>query len=856
MTEEGAGRRPVPLEKLRAVCDAAALPFECTADVAPLTDFIGQDRAVRALQFGLGLQRPGYNIFVTGMTGTGRATAILDYIKRQVEQRKEAGNHVVNDWCYVYNFDDPDRPNAIPLPPGVGRHLRDELEVLLTAIRSNLSRIFTSEEYERQRRMIVERGQASAQEQMDAAQRQAEAAGFSLNFFPTGINLLPLKDGRVMTPEEFAALSLEERQGIGERERALGQMLAEVTEHLRAIEREVSTTIQKMDRQVVEAVVRAPFDQLDKEYGEHEEVAEFLSQLRGFTLKNADFLRHLAVHPEAAQTAEPGAPGGGIDPFLAFRVNLLVDNTSTEGPPIIIEANPTWSNLFGRIDRKAHMGTYLSDHTMLKPGAVHRANGGYLILNFADVAMKPGSWEGLKRMVRTQEVRIEDPMEQYGFLTPQGLRPEPIPTDVKLVITGDPVAYFLLSAYEEQFWEMFKVKADFDYQIPRTPENVVAYAGFVCAICQRDGLRHFDRTAVARLVEWGSRSVDDQAKLSARFGRLRDVVIEADYWAGLDGADLVRGEHVDRAINEKIFRSNLVEERLREMITQGTLMIDTDGAVVGQVNGLAVLDYGDVRFGRPMRITAKTYPGQRGIVSIDRESQLSGKIHDKGVLTLSGFLGWKYGQERPLSLSATVSFEQGYEAVEGDSASLAETCAVLSALADIPIRQDIAITGSVNQKGEVQPIGGANVKVEGFHDVCRALGFTGKQGVIVPSRNVRNLMLRDDVVASVNEGKFAVYEVSTVDEALEALTGVPAGERGTDGKYPEGTVHHAVTQKLREMADALKRAGGPQRRARGANGEGDGEKAPKAPGKGPPRPPEPPDAPVGESGERRVQSAE
>jgi lon-related putative ATP-dependent protease len=839
----------IPPERLRASCDPASLPFESTEDLTPLTDFIGQDRAVRALQFGLGLQKPGYNIFVTGMTGTGRATAILDYIRRRVEQTKDANHHVVRDWCYVYNFDDPDRPNALSLPAGTGRRLRDELDALLLAIRTNLSRIFTSEEYERQRRTIVERGQAQAQAQMDEAQRAAETAGFSLNFFPTGINLVPLKEGRPMTPEEFAALALEERQTIAERERGLGPVLNEVTEHLRGIEREVSTTIQKMDRQVVEAVVRAPFDQLNREYGEHEEVGGFLGQLRDFTMKSADFLRHVAVHPEAVQSSEPamaGPPGGGLDPFLAFRVNLLVDNTGTTSPPIIIEPNPTWSNLFGRIDRRAYMGTYLSDHTMLKPGAVHRANGGYLILNFSDVATKPGAWDGLRRMVRTREVRIEDPMEQYGFLSPQGLRPEPIATDVKLVVTGDPVAYFMLSAYDEQFWEMFKVKADFDYQIPRTPENAVAYAGFVSAIANRDGVRHFDRTAVAQLVEWGSRAVEDQEKLSARFGRLRDIIVEADYWAGLDGEGLVRGEHVERAIEEKLYRSNLIEDRLREMIARGTLIIDTEGSVVGQVNGLAVLDYGDLRFGRPMRITARTYPGQRGIVSIDRESQLSGKIHDKGVLTLSGFLGWKYGQERPLSLSATVSFEQGYDSVEGDSASLAETCAILSALADIPIRQDVAITGSVNQKGEVQPIGGGVYKLEGFHDVCKAIGFSGTQGAIVPALNVHNLMLREDVVASVREGRFTVYEVKTVDEAIEVLTGVSAGERGTDGKYPEGTVHCAVEKKLREMADVLKRAAGPQRRGRAASGNGD-QTPPPVPAKdGPPRPPEPPDAPAGE----------
>jgi predicted ATP-dependent protease len=404
-------------------------------------------------------------------------------------------------------------------------------------------------------------------------------------------------------------------------------------------------------------------------------------------------------------------------------------------------------------------------------------------------------------------VQLEDQIEQFGLLQTQTLRPEPIPAEEKVIIAGDALAYVLLSSYDDQFWELFKVRADFDYQIERDRENALAYGRFICAACEREKLRHFDRTAVAQVIEFGSREVEDQEKLSARFGRLRDVIVEADYWAGLDGARVVSGKHVDQAIDEKVYRGNLLEERIREMISRGTIIIDTEGAVVGQVNGLAVMQFGDVNFGRPTRITARTYLGQRGVVSIDRESQLSGKIHDKGVLILSGYLGWQYGQQSPLSVSATISFEQGYDTIDGDSASLAETCAILSSLADITIRQDLAITGSINQKGEVQPIGGINVKVEGFHDLCRAAGFTGSQGVILPARNIKNLMLREDVVQSVADGKFHVYQVSSVDEALELLTGVPSGERAEDGSYPEGAVHNLIDKKLTEMAETMRHAG-------------------------------------------------
>jgi lon-related putative ATP-dependent protease len=484
-----------------------------------------------------------------------------------------------------------------------------------------------------------------------------------------------------------------------------------------------------------------------------------------------------------------------------------VDNANAKGPPIIVEPNPSWSNLFGRIDRKAFFGTYLSDHTMLKPGSVHQANGGYLIINLVDIVTKPGAWEGLKRVIRTREIRLEDPMEQYGFFTPQTLRPEPIPADLKVVITGDPAAYFMLSSYDEEFWEMFKVKADFDTQIDRSRENVLAYAGFICACVERERLRHFERDAVAEIVAHGSRLVDDQEKLTARFGRLRDVIVEADYWAGIEGAQRVAATHVERAINERVYRLNMFEERIREMIARGVILVDVQGAVVGQVNGLAVFDFGDFSFGRPSRITARTFLGQRGVTSIDRESQLSGNIHDKGVLILSGYLGWKYAQDKPLSLSASISFEQGYDAVEGDSASLGELCAILSSLADAPIRQDLAITGSVNQKGDVQPIGGLNQKIEGFHDICRVIGFTGDQGVVMPSRNRHNLMLRKDVLQSVRQGDFQVYAVENVDQAIELLTGVEAGVRAEDGSYPEGSINARVDSRLKEIGQAMRQFG-------------------------------------------------
>jgi predicted ATP-dependent protease len=797
----------IPPEELRLEQDAAAFGFECTDELVPLTEFIGQDRALRSLQFGLGVDKAGYNIFVTGLTGTGKATAILEHIQKAVEtQRAAAEPGRPDDWCYVYNFDEPDRPNAIRLPAGTARSLREQLEELLSSVRRNLTRAFASEEYEHQRREAFERGQQQAQPLMEQAQADAEAAGFVLRFSPTGVNLLPMIEGKAMSPDAFAALGAAERRAIETRQKDVSAAVNEVGERLRFIERAVNRQLQALDRHIAEAVMTGSFDAVDKQFESDEEVLRFLQQLREFALTSADLLRERDGAATEQAAAVPGAMGQP-DPFVAFRCNVFVDNATATGPPIIAEPNPSWTNLFGRIERRAFLGTYLSDHVMLKPGAVHRANGGYLILNLVDVMTKPGSWDGLKRLIRTREARLEDPMEQYGYLTPQTLRPEPIPIDLKLVVMGDPMSYFLLSAYDEEFWEMFKVKADFDYQIERTPENALAYAGFICACAQREGLRHFDRGAVATLIEHGSRMVDDREKLSARFGRLRDLVVEADYWAGLAGAPRVAPAHVEQAINERVYRLNLVEERLRDLIRRGVIIVDVDGAVAGQVNGLAVLDFGDYSFGRPSRITARTFLGQRGVTSIDRESQLSGKIHDKGVLTLSGYLGWKYAQDRPLSLSAAISFEQGYDAVDGDSASLAELCAVLSSLADAPIRQDLAITGSINQKGEVQPIGGLNQKIEGFHDVCRAIGFTSRQGVVIPERNRHNLMLRKDILDSVRGGNFSVYAVDNVNQAIELLTGVAAGDRQPDGAYPEGSINARVDTRLKEMGEAMRQFG-------------------------------------------------
>jgi predicted ATP-dependent protease len=796
-----AERYRVPVERLRWQCDPADFSFECTDQLVPLQEFIGQDRAVSSLEFGLAMDRPGYNIFVTGLTGTGKASAIKSYVEKAVEKRKQrTAGYYPDDWCYVYNLADPGSPQSVRLPAGKGKVFRDQVRQLLDTIKAEIGRAFGSDEYQKQRQALVEEGQASHRELLQSLEAEARSAGFVIQPSPAGINLIPLVEERPMTPQEFAALPEAERRTIEQQQAELAHRVGDTMKRLGALQKEAMQKITALERRAAEVALGRPFQELLTEYRDFPDAVRYLEGLHDFTLDNIGLFQE---KQEPTPTPFRG-PSPEKDPALAFEVNVFVDNSGAEGPPVIIEPNPTWSNLFGKVERRAVMGTYVSDHTMLKPGAVHLANGGYLVLNIRDLLLNPGVWEALKRVIKTKEARLEEPFEQFGFLAPHGLRPQTIPADEKIIVTGDDLLYRLLAQHDEDFWELFKVKADFDFQIERTPENLEAYAAFICGCCQDEGLLHFSDGGVAKASEYGARLVADQHKLSSRFGQLRDLLVEADYWARQAEARLIGAEHVQKAIDQKLYRSKLVEERVREFIAQGTLMVDVDGEVVGQVNGLAVYDVGDFSFGRPSRITAKTFMGRRGVINIERESQLSGRIHDKGVLILSGYLGHKYAQDKPLSLSASLCFEQSYEGVEGDSASSTELYAILSSLSGMPIKQGIAVTGSVNQKGEVQPIGGVNQKIEGFFDVCKAKSVTGHQGVIVPHQNVRNLMLREEVVEAVKQGQFHIYAATTVDEGIEVLTGVAAGERGPDGSYPEGTVNYLVDRRLNELAEGLK----------------------------------------------------
>jgi lon-related putative ATP-dependent protease len=797
----------VPVEKLRWQCDPSIFDFDCTKDMAPLRDFIGQDRAIRAIQFGLSMDHDGYNIFVAGLTGTGKTSMVKTYIDRLIASRViREGFHPL-DWAYVHNFSDPDRPQAISMPQGTCKDFRSRISNLLNRLKEDLARAFSSDEYKNSHKKVLEESQAEQQRILQEIGEDTRKQGFLLEMTQMGPVLVPLIEGRPMEQTAYMALDESVRRDLDKRHAELLKSVQRTFEKLHELQHQTVQKIADADKALADVTVTRLFDGPLTDCKDQPKIVQYLNDLKKYTLDNLDIFKG-----EEGKTATPFGLASnqiiqGRDPYLPFQINVFIDNSETKGPPVITESNPIYPNLFGKVERRFLFGGYLSDHTMLKPGAIHRANGGYLLLSAAEVVMNLGVWPALKRAIRTKEVRVEDPFEQFGLLAPQGMKPEPIPIETKIFLIGDPVIYQLLAMYDEEFWELFRVKADFDYEVQRTRENLIAFAAFISGCCEDCHIRHFDRTGVANVIEFTSRMVSDQQKLSSRFSQIRELVLEAEHWAQKDGAELVGAKHVEQALEERRFRHNLPDERIKEMMERGTIMIDTDGDVVGQVNGLSVYSLGDVAFGKPSRITCRSFIGRHGIINIERESRLSGPIHNKGVLILNGYVGSRFAQDFPLSLSASLCFEQSYEGVEGDSASSTELYALLSSLADVPIKQNIAVTGSVNQKGEIQPIGGVNQKIEGFFGICKAKGLTGGQGVMIPTRNVDNLMLRQEILDAVKAGQFHIWAVSTIDEGIEILTGMPMGQI-IDGRFPENTISSRVDGTLRQMAMKLKQYSG------------------------------------------------
>ncbi len=817
-------------EQLRKRSDPEQFPFETTADVSPLEEIIGQERGVRAIRFGLDIQSPGYNVFVAGLSGTGKGSIVRRFLTKL-----SADEPVPDDVVYVHNFDDPDSPRALFLPAGKGHRLRDATAELIEDLHEQVPKAFEGKDYEEQRRRTAESHQERKQELLDQLDGLARERGFELKSTPMGFRTVPIHDGKPLTQEEYEALKEEPRTELDEQMERLEKEVREVMAEVKAVDQAMKEQLRDLNQQVAMNVLGTLMVDLKRTYAEYPSVSEYLQAVQKDIVDNIEHFR---------ETEEPPMPIPGLrlprhEPdFSRYEVNVVVDNSHTEGSPVVFETNPTFTNLVGRIERRAQFGALLTDFTMIRAGSLAKANGGYLVLNVEDMLRNPHVYEALKRAIRDREIRIEDLSERYGLFATQTLNPEPIPLETKVILLGNPMWYQLLFAYDEDFAKIFKVKADFDHQTDRDEGSILQMAAFVARFVAEEDLRHMDRTAFAALIEQASRMVEDQEKLSLRFSELTDLMRESAYWAAKDDVEFVSAEHVERAVEEQEFRAGLVKDRVQELIHRDVLLVDTDGEVVGQVNGLAVHMMGHYAFGRPSRITANVHLGRAGVVNIERRAGLSHSTHDKGVLILSGFLGERFAQDRPMSMSAAITFEQSYGEISGDSASSTELYCLLSALSGVPIKQGIAVTGSVNQKGEVQAIGGVNHKIEGFFDVCNQRGLTGEQGVVIPSSNVQHLMLRLDVVEAVAGGDFHVWAVGHVDEGIEVLTGIPAGAPKEDGGWEGGSINELVDDRLQDLGIRLRNWGKASDRA---TAEIVNPVAPEE--QKPPEPPKPPDRP-------------
>jgi lon-related putative ATP-dependent protease len=794
----------VSVEQLRWRLDPATLPFETTRDLEPLKEIVGQERGVEAFRFGMGMNKSGYNVFVTGATGSGRMSTVKKLLKELTKNSK-----VPDDLCYVNNFKNPEAPLLLNLKGGTGATFKQDVHDLVEKLKREIPQLFESQEYINLKKEIMETYEAKGKSFFKGLDQKVKEEGFTLVDIQMGQykrpEVMPIVDGKPMTIDqveemvERARYPKDEFEEMREKQAKLRGQIDQIFLELRDLQKEVQEKIEKMDRVTFMKNASEMAGSLGKKY-KGKTIRQFVEALLD------DMADNLQIFRPQQQPSIPGIPSllPQGDLFQPYEVNLLVDNSEQKGAPVIVEAYPTYRNLFGSIERVVdRSGVWRTDFSKIKAGSFIKANGGYLVFNLMDAVVEPGVWQALKRALKSEKLEIQT-YDPFYLFTTSGIKPEPIDLNVKVVIISDLYLYHLLLYYDEDVKKIFKVRADFDSSMDKTQESIQQFTRFIRMKCDDEDLRTFDRAAVASLVEEAVRMTGRQEKISTSFPAITDLLREADFWAGEKKQEIVQEEHVQKAIEARIYRSNLIEEHLQEMIDRGTLMIDVSGTAVGQVNGLAVYSLGDYMFGKPSRITVSTSMGRAGIINIEREADLSGSTHNKGVLILGGYLRKKYAQEKPLTVSASIAFEQSYSGVDGDSASSTEIYALLSSLSEVPIKQNIAVTGSVNQKGEVQAIGGVNQKIEGFFDCCKQKGLSGDQGVMIPESNIKDLMLRKDVVEAVDKGTFHVYAVRTIDQGIEILTGQKAGEKQADGTYPKGSINELVDTKLKELAEGLK----------------------------------------------------
>ncbi|MGM0577610.1 MAG: Lon protease family protein [Myxococcota bacterium] len=790
-------------EELRLRCDTDSYDFETTEDLEDLAEPPGQERALEALRFGVAMRRANYNIFALGPTGLGKHSRVKELLEARAEDEP-----IPPDWCYVYNFSKPQNPRALQLPAGRGAGLRDDMEHLVEELTASLPAAMESEDFRTRREAIEEEAGREQKEAFEDLQEDAEARGIALIRTPAGMALAPTRDGEPLKNEEFEELTEEEQERIRADIKELEGRLEEIFRRIPEIASNARQQVRTLVREVTSFSVGHLIDDLRDRYQDLEGVLDWLDEVQEDVIDHAgQFLQSAHEEDESQADALRRRMSAGdveVSGLRRYEVNLLVDNSEASGAPVVYEDHPSHQNLLGRIEHISQMGALITNFTLIKPGALHRANGGYLVLDVRRLLSQPFAWEELKRTLRAERIRIESVGQMLSLVSTVSLEPEPVPLNVKIVLVGERLLYYLISELDKDFRELFKVPADFSEDLDRNEETSATYARLLATLARGNDLRPLDRGAVGRVIELSARLAEDAQKLTLHERAICDLLRESDYQARIDDSDVITADHVRRARDAQIHRADRVRERIYEQIRRGVLQVEVRGETVGQINALAVAQLGDFRFARPNRVTARTRLGDGKVVDIEREVELGGPIHSKGVLILQGLLGARYATEYPLALAASIVFEQSYGGVDGDSASAAELLALLSSLADVPLRQSLAITGSINQRGAVQAIGGVNEKIEGFFDVCRELGDLDGQGVVIPRSNVQHLMLRDDVVSAVAEERFGVWAVDDLDQAIELMTGLEAGDRGDDGRYPEGTFNARVEERLEALARAAR----------------------------------------------------
>lgn len=782
-------------KELKTICNPAVFKFQTTEELESIQTGIGQDRGIKALEFGISISMKGYNLYLEGPSGVGKTMYTKNYLDKIAKKKK-----VPSDWCYVYNFERPNEPIAISFPAGQGKVFQQTIQSFIKDIRSDLKTTFNNEDFEKEKNLIKQEYESKKGVLLEQLNQEALKHGFSVKNAQNGIYMMPVMDGRTIEEAEFDQLDEKVKQEYEEKSGIVQQQIMEAIVEIKNIEKETESRIEEWQSNIALLTINVHINNIKNKFKRNRKINQFLEGMKQDILKNI----HYFIADEKQDNKMAGPRQENHMPWLNYRVNLFIDNSNLEGAPVVMDSNYSYSNLFGKLEYENYYGTLKTDHTMLKPGLLQMANGGYIIFQAEDLIQNGICYDALKKALKVKEISIDNATDQRSSMIMISLKPEPIPLDVKVILIGNERIYANLLAMDSDFRKLFKIKVEFEDDAPRTEENMVKLARFAHGICEKDELLPLDPSGMAKIVDYASLIADDKDKLSTRFNDLAQVIGEASAWAKLAHSKVITSEYVDKALKERIERVRKYDTRYMEMIRNHTLLINTSGFKVGEINGLTVMTIGDWSFGKPAKITANTYTGKSGIINVEREVDLSGSSHSKGVFILSGYLGEMFAQEIPLSLTASICFEQLYNGVDGDSASSTELYAILSSLSGIPINQSIAVTGSVNQKGEIQPIGGVNYKIEGFFQVCKERGLDGSHGVIIPIQNVRNLHLADEVIEAVKAKKFHIYAISTIDEGIEILTGVPAGKKDASGHFPAGTVNYLVYEKLKKYAKISK----------------------------------------------------